>query len=1044
MNTLLAGLLGRIRPVMMVFVLLVLAGSVTYVQIPKESEPDITIPVIYVSMTHDGISPEDAERMLVRPMETELRSIEGVDEMRSNASEGYASVELEFEAGMDPKAALADVRDKVTLAKAKLPADTEEPEVHEVTMAERNPVLTVTLSGPVPERTLVQIAKQLRDRLESFPEVLEVDIGGDREDIVEILVDPLLMESYQLDQNDIFNLLSRNNRLVPAGTMDTGHGRFAVKVPSVFETIKDVMEMPIKVQGEQVITFGDVAQVRRAFRDPNSYARLNGHKAVSLEVKKRPGENIIITVAKVKALMEAAKEQWPENLEVTYTGDSSKDVKQMLSDLQNNVVSAILLVVIVVIAALGLRSAGLVGIAIPGSFLTGLLVLAVFGLTVNMVVLFALIMAVGMLVDGAIVVTEYADRRMTDGVNRREAYLEAAQRMAWPIIASTATTLAAFAPLLFWPGIMGEFMKYLPITLIATLTASLVMALVFVPALGSLLGKPLPMTPRQRENQRLAEEGELTSLSGFTGTYIRTLAVAIAHPWKVLLAVLLVLAGIVGSYIKFGAGMEFFPDVEPPGLNLYVRAYGDLSIDEKDAIMHKVENRLLGMESLETLYSRTGGNDRAGYIRLNLLDWDQRVPADQVIEEVNERLGDLAGIEYELRKDENGPPTGKALQLELSSKFPDALNEAVRKVRLALEEDGRFINIEDTGSKPGIEWQLKVDRDDAARFGADATLLGNTVQFVTSGLKIGEYRPDDADDELDIRVRFPEEKRHILRLDSLRVKTQYGQVPVSNFVERVAAPKVDSIRRIDGRRVMTVKADMAPGILLNDVLPEFRERLQTLDLDSRVSYSFTGENEEQEESQTFLVNAFMVALFVMAIILVTQFNSFYQAFLILTAVLLSTMGVLLGLLVTGKPFGVVMSGIGVISLAGIVVNNNIVLIDTYNVLRAQGLAATEAILRTGAQRLRPVMLTTITTILGLMPMVLEMNVDLINRGIEVGAPSTQWWSQLATAVAGGLAFATVLTLVLTPSLLALRARRQERRALRRFKAQQMEEALSQD
>ncbi|WP_028110981.1 efflux RND transporter permease subunit [Ferrimonas futtsuensis] len=1043
MNTLLAGLLGRIRPVMMVFVLLILAGSVTYVQIPKESEPDITIPVIYVSIVHDGISPEDAERMLVRPMETELRSIEGVDEMRSTASEGHASVVLEFEAGMDPKAALADVRDKVTLAKAKLPADTEEPEVHEVTMADQNPVLTVTLSGPVPERTLVQIAKQLRDRLESFPEVLEVEIGGDREDIVEILVDPLLMESYQLDQNDIFNLLSRNNRLVPAGTMDTGHGRFAVKVPSVFETIKDVMEMPIKVQGEQVITFGDVAQVRRAFRDPNSYARLNGHKAVSLEVKKRPGENIIITVAKVKALMEAAREQWPENLEVTYTGDSSEDVEQMLSDLQNNVVSAILLVVIVVIAALGLRSAGLVGVAIPGSFLTGLLVLAVFGLTVNMVVLFALIMAVGMLVDGAIVVTEYADRRMTDGVDRKEAYLEAAQRMAWPIIASTATTLAAFAPLLFWPGIMGEFMKYLPITLIATLTASLVMALVFVPALGSLLGKPLPMTARQRENQRLAEEGELTILSGFTGTYIRTLAVAIAHPWKVLLAVLLVLAGIVGSYVKFGAGMEFFPDVEPPGLNLYVRAYGDLSIDEKDAIMHKVENRLLGMESLETLYSRTGGNDRAGYIRLNLLDWDQRVRADKVIEEVNERLGDLAGIEYELRKDENGPPTGKALQLELSSKLPDALNDAVRKVRLALEGDGRFINIEDTGSKPGIEWQLKVDRDDAARFGADATLLGNTVQFVTSGLKIGEYRPDDADDELDIRVRFPEEKRHILRLDTLRVKTQYGQVPVSNFVERVAAPKVDSIRRIDGHRVMTVKADMAPGVLLNDVLPEFRERLETLGLDSRVSYSFTGENEEQEESQVFLLNAFMVALFVMAIILVTQFNSFYQAFLILTAVLLSTMGVLLGLLVTGKPFGIVMSGIGVISLAGIVVNNNIVLIDTYNVLRAQGLAATEAILRTGAQRLRPVMLTTITTILGLMPMVLEMNVDLINRAIEVGAPSTQWWSQLATAVAGGLAFATVLTLVLTPSLLALRARRQERKALRRYKAQQLEQALPQ-
>lgn len=373
--------LDRTRTVMMVFVLLLISGFVTYNNIPKESEPDITIPFIYVSITHDGIAPEDAERMLVRPMENELRSLEGVKEMKSTASEGHASITMEFVAGFDPKDALADVRDKVTLAKAKLPSETEEPSIHEVTMADEQPVLTVVLSGPVPERGLVTIARELKNVIEGLKEVLEVEIGGDREDIVEIIVDPLLMESYGLDQNDILNLLQRNNRLVAAGTLDNGAGRFAVKVPSVYETVKDVYDQPVKVVGDKVITFGDVAQVRRSYKDPNSFARLDGHPSVSLEIKKRPGENIIYTVDKVKAIMEQGKTKWPEHIKVTYTNDRSKDVKSMLTDLQNNVLSAVLLVSIMVIATLGFRSAALVGVAIPGAFLTGILIIALMGST---------------------------------------------------------------------------------------------------------------------------------------------------------------------------------------------------------------------------------------------------------------------------------------------------------------------------------------------------------------------------------------------------------------------------------------------------------------------------------------------------------------------------------------------------------------------------------------------------------------------------------------------------------------------------------------
>ena len=483
MKTIIEGSLSRKRAVLMLLAFLLVAGLSAYISIPKESEPDVPIPVIYVSVGHEGISPEDAERQLLRPLEQQLRSIEGIKEMKSTASTGHASVVLEFYVDTDIKSALIDVREQVSQAKGKLPQDTDEPIVKQVTLATENPALTILLSGSAPERAMVALARLMQDKLEGFAEVLEVNIGGDREDMVEILVDPLLMESYQLNMTDIYNLISRNNRLVAAGVLDNGKGRFPIKVPSVFSSVKDVMEMPIKVTGDKVITFADVAQIRRTFKDPSNYVRVNGLPTISLEVIKRPGENIIETVDKVKALIEDNRQYWPNNIQVSYAGDSSKDVKQMLNDLQNNVISAVLLVVIIIIATLGIRSAGLVGIAIPGSFLTGILVLWLSGITVNMVVLFGLIMAVGMLVDGAIVVTEFADREMSAGVKRHLAYLTAAKRMAWPIIASTATTLAAFAPLLFWPGVTGEFMKYLPLTLIATLTASLLMALIFIPVL---------------------------------------------------------------------------------------------------------------------------------------------------------------------------------------------------------------------------------------------------------------------------------------------------------------------------------------------------------------------------------------------------------------------------------------------------------------------------------------------------------------------------------------------------------------------------------
>ncbi|MFD2179933.1 efflux RND transporter permease subunit [Veronia pacifica] len=1013
--------LSRTRTMVVLLVCLFIAGAGAYLSIPKEANPDIKIPVIYVSANFQGISPADSERLLIRPIEQELRSIEGVKEMTSTASEGHGSVTLDFNVGVNLDKAMTDVREAVDKVTPRLPDGADKPTVNEVTLAAQMPVLSVALYGTVPERTLVTVARKLRDELEGFKQVLEVDIAGDRDDVVEVVVDPLLMESYNLVLQDIFNLISNNNRVIAAGFVDNGNGRFSVKVPSVFETVQDVLDLPVKVNGKEVVTFGDIASIRRTFRDPESFARLDGQPSVVMDVKKRAGENIIETVGLVKAVIAEAQKspEWPDSLLVKYTTDESKTVKMMLTDLQNNILSAIILVVVVIVAILGARTALLVGISIPGSFLTGLLVLAMSGFTVNIVVLFSLIMAVGMLVDGAIVVTEFADRRMREGVHRSQAYREAAKRMAWPIIASTATTLAAFAPMLFWPDTVGEFMRYLPLTLIATLTASLVMALLFIPVLGSLLGKPRQLPEKEKNKLIALENGDFSKATGFTRFYLNVLQSAIKHPFKILLLAVAMAGGTMFAYQQSGLGTEFFPDVDPEVFNVKVRSDGDLSIYEKHNLMKEVEQRVLGMDEIQTVYTKTGGRDQIGVIQMKPVDWQYRRKVKEIIEELREKTSDLAGVQLEFKSPDAGPPSENDLNIQFSAKSKDDLEEAVRVVKLWIENNPAFINVSDTADKAGIDWSIDIDRADAARFGASASLVGNTVQFVTNGLKIGDYLPDDSDKEVDILVRYPEKNRDIGSFDELRVNTPYGMVPITNFATVMPELKQGSINRIDGERVLNIRADMANGFNLSTALPELQDAIKTMGLPEAVSYKIRGQDEEQQKSMVFLANAFIVALAVMAMILVTQFNSFYQAFLILSAVLFSTVGVFLGLLVFQRPFGVIMSGIGVITLAGIVVNNNIVLIDTYNVLRRSGLSKVHAILSTGAQRLRPVMLTTVTTILGLLPMVLEMNIDLINQKVEFGAPSTQWWSQLATAVSGGLAFSTLLTLILTPCLLML-------------------------
>ncbi|MGR6873775.1 efflux RND transporter permease subunit [Pseudomonas sp. HK3] len=887
--------------------------------------------------------------------------------------------------------------------------------------------MVVGLAGNVDERVLFSIAKDLKEKLEALSGVLEARIQGYREEVAEIIIDPSKLDAYNIDQLALYNLINNNNQLVAAGNLDTGSGRFAVKVPGLIENTLDILNMPVKVDGDVVVRFRDIAIGQRTYKDPISKASINGQPALAIEVSKRVGSNIIATLDEVKAVVKEQQASWPDGINITFNQDQSKEIKNTLNDLFNNVFFATVLVMIIIVWSLGVRSSILVGLAIPGSFLLGMLVLSLMGYTLNMVVLFALILSIGMLVDGAIVVTEYADRRMAEGSSKFHAFKEAAKRMAWPITASTATTLAVFLPLLFWPDTVGEFMKFIPITVIITLSASLIMALIVIPALGAWIGKPGAISKQELQTLRAAEEGRFDEIGGFTGRYIALLQKLIKYPVKTLFAVIGLMIGTLLLYGVLGKGVEFFPSADAEIALVDIRARGNLSLRERDDIVKEVEARLYDMKEIRTLYTSSfvyppsgSAVDLIGRIQLELEDWQLRRRANTILEDIRLRTEDIPGIIIETKAKEDGPAGGSAIQLEISGDYPQVLTEVVSKIREKLEADPELRDIKDSRPLEGIEWELNVDREAASRMGASISSVGNMIKMVTSGLQLGSYRPDDADDEVDIRLRFPTASRTLDQIDELRISHQGQLIPISSFTEKSPHQQTGNLVRTGNNLRYMIEADVVEGV--NDAYKraQIAAALEEADLPNGVNYRFKGDAEQMVETMSFLGKAFILAIFIMAIILVTQFNSIYRAGLVLSAIILSFAGVFMGLMIRGEPFGIVMSGVGMIALAGIVVNNNIVLIDTYSILRRDGLAPVDAALRTGAQRLRPVLLTTVTTVCGLIPMVYQLNIDLVGREILVDAPSSQWWTQLSTAIAGGLSFATVLTLLLTPCLLVLK------------------------
>jgi multidrug efflux pump len=985
-----------------------------------------------IMVRHDGISPEDGTRLLIRPVEKELKTLDGLEEINAVAREGAIYIMTEFDISEDIDKVVSEVREAVDRAKAEFPQDTKEPIVNELSPSPE-PTVVITFSGEqASEREIFRTAKFFQRKLEMLPNVLKADISGHRDEVVEAVLDPYRLEQYNITADEMLRSVRGNNLLIPAGEIDAAQGRFGIKVPALIETTDDIRKLPVRFTADGVITLGDVADVRRTFKDASGFSTINGKKTIAIDVRKRLNANAIQTVADVRAAVASYQGQFSQNIDIEYIFDSSEYAQSMVSELQGNILTAMSLVLVLVVATLGVRSGLLVGFGIPFCLLGAMIVIYLLGFSFNFMVMFGLLLSLGMLIDGAIVVVEFANTRASEGLSNREAYLIAVKRMAIPVIASTGTTLAAFLPLLFWPGVAGEFMSYLPITVFAVLGWSLTYALIFAPTLGIVISRRRGKSKKLPEDHG-SEESAKNLFQPLLNFYLRTLTPIIARPAISSVVAILLLVSIFFGYGKYGAGQAFFADIENRYGVVNVRAQGNLSVEERRKITAEVEQRISSIEGIQQLYGFSEGNsvtlerdasrDKISSFLVELFPRGQRERGSlEIFAEIRQSTANMPGIYVTGKEVEGGPPVGKDIQIQISSADRELMYKTTAEIRdwIKLNVEG-LRDIEDTLPLAGIQWEIVVDRPHAAMLGVNVANVGQMVQMVTNGVMLGEFRPDDADDEVEIRLRYPEQNRQLAALDELRVNTQSGPVPISSFSERVAKPRVDAIQRIDMLETVYILANTEDGYLSDNQTSAISEWLATQDIDDSIKVIFRGANEEQADSAAFLSVAFSLAMSLMLIMLVMQFNSFYQAFLILFSVVMSTAGVMLGLLISQAIFSTILTGVGIVALAGIVVNNNIVLIDSYNFLRRSdpSISAADAVFSAAKSRFRPVMLTTITTVVGLLPLANGYSVDIINRTFEAGGMVSTWWQPLASAIVNGLLLSTILTLLLTPAMLLL-------------------------
>ncbi len=1071
-------------------IIILLMGASAYVTLPKEAAPEIEVPFLAINTIYPGVAPEDIENLITRHIEEELNTLKDVKEITSTSVEGYSSISVEFNTGVNIDDALQKVRDKVDLAKPDLPEEAEEPQIFEFNFAEF-PIMFVNVSGKYDLVRLKEVAEDLKDEFEQIPEVLEVQLSGGLEREVQVDVDLAKLKFYGIAFQDVIDAIDLENVTFPGGNIDVGEIKYLVRVPGEFSHAEPIEDVVITTMNGKPIYVRDVASVQFGFKDRDSYARLDKNSVVTLAVVKRSGENIIITANQVREVIEKMRPGFPPTTRVAITADMSEDVQEMVSSLENNIISGLLLVLAVLMFLLGVRNAGFVAISIPLSMFLSFLVIQGLGLTINFVILFSLILALGMLVDNAVVVVENIYRHLEQGWPNVQAARKGTGEVAMPIIASTFTTLGAFTPLMFWPGIVGEFMGYLPLTLIITLSSSLFVALTIIPTLCALFLRVdgRERGPGMRRAMRwtlilgsalflaiIASSNPLTAglflatgvglyalhrfvlrhiahwavdrvLPAALHVYEGRLAWALRHRGLTVLATIVVLILSIVSYGVFGRGVVFFPDDVPPAV-AYVQVETPVGTvtEVTDDIVQNIESRMDGLggrADIKNVVATTGSRTTNDFgqntgthlatVTVNFKDFEERQgDAFDVIEEMRTTMGrEIAGAIVNVEKPQDGPPTGAPVNIEIAGedsrilqRISDDLIHTLESAPVYAKLDGLRSNLD--AARP--ELTIQVDRERAALYGLTTTDVGSTVRSAINGFEASKFR--DGEDEYDIVVRLSKKDRADLNtLGDLTIVDDVGQqIPLSSIATWHVGSSYAGINRLDLERVVQVSADVRAPHNANATFLEVQETLGDFvgQLPPGYTVRYTGESEDQAEASEFLSRAFATAVVLIFFILISQFNSVTKPFIILTSVILSTVGVLVGLMVFRMPFGVIMTGIGVISLAGIVVNNSIVLIDYIQVLRDRdGLGRMESLLLAGRTRFRPVVLTAITTVLGLVPLAIGLNFDFIGLYARLqpelfwGGEQAAWWGPMAIAVIAGLTFATFLTLVLVPVMVSL-------------------------
>lgn len=1000
--------------VLVLVVLIVVVGAYSYITLPRESAPDVPIPYVLVTTVYEGVAPQDIETQVTMKLEEKLTGLKGMKEVRSTSTEGMSIVIVEFEPDVVIEDALQRVRDKVDLAKGDLPIDVKPSVIQEINIAEM-PIMMVHLSAAGSQVQLKQIADGLQDRIEAIPGVLSVDILGALEREIRVEIDPDRLTAYNFTLAELLALIPGENRNISAGGLETKGLRFNVRLPAEFDDPEEMSNLLLTTRNGRPIYLHEVAKIHDTFQDRPGYARLDNRPAVSLSIQKRVGANIVDIADNVKAILAEARKRVPTDVRLDITMDRSEDISLMVSDLENNVLSGLILVVGVLMVFLGLRTSLVVALAIPLSMLMSFAIIQALGYTLNMIVLFSLILALGMLVDDAIVIVEniYRHRRQL-GMGRIEAARKGTAEVAWPVITSTLTTLAGFLPLIFWPGIMGSFMKYLPITLIVTLSSSLFVALVVSPVVCTMVSLGEGKPPRE---------------SRFMNGYRQFLAFAIEHRAAALALSGLLLVALGVAYAKFGRGVEFFPEVDPKHAIINVRLPQGTNVKETDRVARLLEQRVEKYRPwLKRMVTNVGGSSEAAIsfgessngphvVNLTLVfpDYEQRqrLSAD-VVKDLRNDLTDLAGGEIKVQKEQHGPPTGAPVTVRVAGDDFKTLVRLSEEVKKRIETVPNLVNLRSDFEGRRPELVFIPDRRKITLQGINTAAIGNFLKTAVFGWDVSKYR--QFNDEYDITVRLPESRRtNVEDLFQLRVPNARGYaVPLSELGHFEFRPGLGDIHRVAQKRVVTVTADNEgrPG---PEVLQDARKRLDGMELPSGYSISYAGEKEEQDKASLFLGRAFIIALLLITGILVAQFNTLSVPMIIMSTVLLSLIGVLGGLLVHHLYFSIIMTGIGVISLAGVVVKNGIVLLDYTRQLQRQGMDVIAASVRAGATRLRPVLLTAATTVLGLIPTAIGVSFDFRTMHFATRSESSQWWQNMATVVIYGLTFATILTLVVVPT-----------------------------